>query len=530
MLCTDVRSPAHSSSQLSSLHLIPRSALAMSAPERQTCAIHSVRYCRSGFVTATASFADGRTKPVRRILVRSLRGTVDVSLDMVLLLGAVQAALCNASASLYGVAPGQPAVGMWLSHDAREGPVALQPTTLLLSANGVVLAYDEVQRSELLDIAAQCCDMGNPEPRHGTPLAVEAATFLPDQSYADVEQVHVLTFQASWPTSGVSRAPISDPVRTLRRAVATPLAAPVASAPAARGVNVSPGGSDAVIRATSLYHEDVAGIPLYSWTAVIRGVTVQAAGTASIVDIRTALVREYPIRYYSKASSMEDTIVVAEAVLADGTTRRVQRVMLGQLWNEALVHGGVHFLGKLLAFLCNARVELFGLPPQPALRTQAQRPVPTMVGLWLSIDPADHTQDALLDLQRATVLFTREGALMAFDAAEYKRLLDVADRRRAIGNTGLPESPMTVEAAKSPPKRLGAEKEVEIFVYDPPLDHPRPAKRTGGFRPFFTRWDAPAGMLDARAAQLLAAAAAHEVRAAAFVAAPPVQPSIVSWC
>ena len=286
----------------------------------------------------------------------------------------------------------------------------------------------------------------------------------------------------------------------------------------------------ATVRDASEYHEELSGIPFFSWDVLRHSVGVQSSGTCCITDIHTEPLGAAPVRYYSKAASGMDTMVVAAAASPDGRTKRVQRVMLGQLWSEAFRLMGIHFIGKLLAFLCNARVTLYGLVPLEALRTQAQRPVPTMVGLWLSIDPADHTQDALLDLQRATVLFTREGVLLAFDAAEYKRLLDVADRRRAIGNTGLPESPMTVEAAKSPPKRLGAEKEVEIFVYDPPLDHPRPAKRTGGFRPFFTRWDAPAGMLDARAAQLLAAAAAHEVRAAAFVAAPPVQPSIVSWC
>ena len=197
---------------------------------------------------------------------------------------------------------------------------------------------------------------------------------------------------------------------------------------------------------------DVTRIPLVTWDA-LNTVGVQSAEVCSIADIHPVRQASLPVRYYGKAATPNDTIVVATATFPDGRTKRVQRVMLGQLWSEAFATLHIHFIGKLLAYMCGDQVTVYGLEPvqahRPSLpesgmdmpleavRTQAQRPVPTMVGPWLSIDPGDHTQDALLDLQRAQMclcLTPRRDSLPSLRSRFVRERKSVAlgDRSRAI--------------------------------------------------------------------------------------------------
>jgi len=74
--------------------------------------------------------------------------------------------------------------------------------------------------------------------------------------------------------------------------------------------------------------EDLTGIPLVPWDA-LNTVRVQSAEVCSIVDIHPVRQASLPVRYYGKAATPDDTIIVATATFPDGRTKCVQRVMLG---------------------------------------------------------------------------------------------------------------------------------------------------------------------------------------------------------
>jgi len=205
------------------------------------------------------------------------------------------------------------------------------------------------------------------------------------------------------------------------------------------------------------------GIRLIPWALIETTISVASAGVCTISSIQQIGQARLSVPTYSNAATPHGSVVVACATFDSGAIRRVQRVILGQLWCDELAVHSIHFLGKMLSFLCSDRVTIYGLAPQEALRTWSRVRVPTMMELWLSVDPGDHNQGTLLDLQRATALFTHEGLLTACPP---NQLLALGARRRVDTTTGLPVLPMSVEATAQP-YGLVDEEQVEVFVYAP---------------------------------------------------------------
>lgn len=214
---------------------------------------------------------------------------------------------------------------------------------------------------------------------------------------------------------------------------------------------------------------------------------VEDRGSCVVVEIRTIPHKELQT-YYSE--DQKDNIVIGRALLKDGSRRKVQRIMIGQVWIDFIRNTGLggHAIGKLLAYITNEPVTIYGMFVSIGTAgSLVSKASPSMIGLWISIDTQDHA-DSLLDLQRATILFAKNGILCAFTVEEHQRLLQIGNSRRSRGNTGLPESPMTFEAAKNPPKRIDGEKELDVYRYYPPRNHEHPQTR-GGYKPFVVRWN-----------------------------------------
>jgi len=186
--------------------------------------------------------------------------------------------------------------------------------------------------------------------------------------------------------------------------------------------------------------------------------------------------------YYNR--NQTKPIVTGVATMEDGSSHPIQRIMIGQIPPSLLNQPGLgaFAIGKLLAYITNEKVTIYQLTSQKNKPGEANPHKPAMVGCWVRISSGER-----LDLQRATILFSNVGVIAAFNNAQHIRILEIADWRRQIGNSGLPESPMTIEAAHTPPNNRETT-HGSVYQFFPPKNHPYPNSR-GGFRPFITRWN-----------------------------------------
>ena len=246
--------------------------------------------------------------------------------------------------------------------------------------------------------------------------------------------------------------------------------------------------------------------------AELGDVHAQIVDQAILVNMRTAAPSP-SLTYTSAQHQRGHSVVLATALTLSGRAFTVQRIMVGQLDRGFMHRLGCHALGRLLAFAAGDHVLMFGYPMECPRR--AERQAPAMLGVWL---PVEGLGVRLVDLQRMRVLFADAGILCATDANEQAALLAECDRRRqkhqhrgggggdsalalppsyvsatspplwdiSNGSAGLPESPLTLEAARSPPGRSELVlTQMPVILYSPPLMHPvfggAPPR---GYRPF----------------------------------------------
>lgn len=284
----------------------------------------------------------------------------------------------------------------------------------------------------------------------------------------------------------------------------------------------------------------LAPIPLHkvSYADIENAVTATIVDQTVIHSIRTAPASEFTYR----SELQRGTVVLGTARTLSGQVFTVQRLMVGQLERGFLHQLGFHALGRLLSFVSGDDVLIFGYPMECPKKVERLLAPPAMLGFWL---PVQGLNVRLVDLQRMRVMFAEEGILCAADPEEQAQLLEEAERRRqqhsilspnahqkeeeaAIWGTnnnnnnsntiinnnnnkisvlpssaapseslssftasfiGLPESPVSMEPARSPPG--GSEAitvQLPVILYRAPRPHhPVPAMNVlppRGFKPF----------------------------------------------
>ncbi len=217
---------------------------------------------------------------------------------------------------------------------------------------------------------------------------------------------------------------------------------------------------------------------------------VTEIGEVDISDIMQEKVNNHnKDKIYRLFQPKIPTVITAKATFPDGSQRKIQRIMIGQLHLE-FFQLDPHHLGRLLSFSANQPITIYGIP-NPAIVTKSSNDkyLPSMLGIWISIDRQDNP-NGVINLQQSMMLFDKDHVQVAWTQEERTKLLDIIVNERRGKETHLPEWAMTLESAEKLPNNTEKKlMHIKVFRYFPPINHPYPHLSTC-CEPFINRWDA----------------------------------------